>query len=353
VDLSFVEKSWKEKFSEANLTAKKLNVPLFVSLAFSAHPENDARNFIEICTALSAQINSVLIVDEGTKVSDAKWFTPVRKILKEKLNNVSVGAGTNAYFAEFNRNKPFPDEADFLAWSINPQVHAFDYLTMVENLQAQADTVISARKFQPGIPLWVTPVTLKPRFNPVATRKETSEINYSSPPDPRQMSLFAAGWLVGSLKYLAETGASKITFFETTGEKGLVQGSENSLWPADFPSQSGMIFPAFFVLNELLRYSQSRIIKTMSSQPNSVSVLALSDEIKNVLVLASHTPKVINVLLPFSVKECAIRILDLPFCRNNMFNRETLPDLPVQICKPDKGVLKLQPFTIAFIEFSH
>lgn len=350
VDLSFVEKSWKEKFSEANLTAKQLNVPLFLSLAFSDHPENDAASFIEIYAALSPKIDSVLIVDEGTKVSNSEWFAPVRKLFKEKLNNVSIGAGTNAYFAEFNRNKPFPGEADFFAWSVNPQVHAFDYLTLVENLQAQADTVISARTFQPGIPLWVTPVTLKPRFNPVATRTETSGINYPSPPDPRQMSLFTAGWLVGSLKYLAEAGASKITFFETTGEKGLIQGPENSLWPADFPSHGGMIFPVFFVLNELLRYSQGRVMKTMVSQPDSFSALTLLDGIKNVLVLASHTPKVINVLLPFPVTECSVRILDLPFCRNNMFSRGTLPDLPVQVCRPDKGVLELQPFTVVFVE---
>ncbi len=349
VDLSFAKKTWQKKFEEASLIAKQLDLPLFISLEFSDHPVNDTGNFIDACFTDSPKIDSLLLINEATKVSDSKWFVPVKKLLRKKWENISVGAGTNANFAEFNRNRPFPKEADFLAWSVNPQVHTFDYLTIIENLQTQADTVISARTFQPGIPLWVTPVTLKPRFNSVATQSETSDLNFLSPPDPRQMSLFAAGWITGSIKYLAEAGASKITLCETTGEKGLIQGQENSHWPAEFPAQKGMIFPAFFVLSELLKYSKSLVIKTIVSHPESVSALLLSDGTINTLILASHSPEVVKVLLPSSDKEISVRILDLSFCRKKMFSQGNVPNLPAQILKPVKGIFEIQPFTIVFI----
>ena len=37
---------------------------------------------------------------------------------------------------------------DFVNYSINPQVHAFDNLSLAETLSAQAETVKSARNFQ-------------------------------------------------------------------------------------------------------------------------------------------------------------------------------------------------------------
>src|SRR4030095_8796661 len=79
------------------------------------------------------------------------------------------GGGTNAYFTELNRGRPSPEGLDFAAYSINPQVHAFDNASLVENLEAQAGTVESARQFLGSLPLAVGPVTLRPRFNPNAT----------------------------------------------------------------------------------------------------------------------------------------------------------------------------------------
>ena len=53
--------------------------------------------------------------------------------------------------------------------SLNPQVHAFDNASLVETLEAQKWTVESARKFVGGLPISVSPITLRPRFNPNAT----------------------------------------------------------------------------------------------------------------------------------------------------------------------------------------
>ena len=135
--------------------------------------------------------------------------------------SIPVGGGTNIYFNELNRNRPDPERLDVIAYSVNPQIHAFDELSLVESLEAQGETARSARAFSPSTPVVVTPVTLRPRFNAVAVIEETTEQGgLPRQVDPRQMSLFGAAWTVGSVKSLAEAGAAAMTYFETTGWRG-------------------------------------------------------------------------------------------------------------------------------------
>jgi hypothetical protein len=122
--------------------------------------------------------------------------------------------GTNDYFTELNRNRPPRDVGDGTCYSINPQVHAFDDATLVENLQAQADTVRTARSFAGDRWIAVTPVTLRPRFIPANGQPV--------PPDPRQALGLASAWALGSMKYLAESGANSITYFELAGPGGIL-----------------------------------------------------------------------------------------------------------------------------------
>jgi len=63
---------------------------------------------------------------------------------------------------------------DAVCYSANPQVHAFDNLSLVEALAGQAYTVTSARSFCGSRPVAVTPITLRPRFNPQAAAPEAA-----------------------------------------------------------------------------------------------------------------------------------------------------------------------------------
>ena len=118
-----------------------------------------------------------------------------------------MGAGTNHFFTELNRERPPVDDIDFAVFSINPQVHAFDNLSLIETLPLQADNISSARHFCNDKPIVVSPVTLKMRFNPNATGAPppVPEGELPSQVDARQMSLFGACWTLGSLKYNLES----------------------------------------------------------------------------------------------------------------------------------------------------
>ena len=98
----------------------------------------------------------------------------------------AVGGGSRTDFAQLNMQPaliPFA-ELDFVTYAINPQVHAFDDLSIVETLGVQAATVESARALAGDRPVVVGPITLRPRFNPNATAPE---------PPPAAGAVAAAG----------------------------------------------------------------------------------------------------------------------------------------------------------------
>jgi hypothetical protein len=99
-----------------------------------------------------------------------------------------VGGGSNANFAELNRNRQVVEGLDFVSWGINPQIHADDEQTLIENLRGQAATVETARSFCAGRPLAISNVTI---------------------PHP---SPAAAAWLVASIRNLAEAGVDSVTY---------------------------------------------------------------------------------------------------------------------------------------------
>jgi hypothetical protein len=116
------------------------------------------------------------------------------------------------------------NDLDFISYSITPQVHAFDNATLIENLNGQSDTVRSATEFAGNKRIQIRPVTLKMQSNPAAT---STEANKADQMDVRQMSLFGAGWTLGSIKYLTEAGAEAVTYYQTLGEKGIIQGDSS------------------------------------------------------------------------------------------------------------------------------
>jgi hypothetical protein len=103
------------------------------------------------------------------------------------------------------------------------------------------------------------------------------------------MSLFGGCWTAISIKYLGEAGADGITYYETTGERGIIQGDHNPLWPEEFKSVKGMIFPVYHVFRFLLANKKLHGIKCLSSNPLIADCIALSDNKQVRLCLVNFT----------------------------------------------------------------
>jgi hypothetical protein len=227
---------------------------------------------------------------------------------------ILIGGGTRAYFTELNRaSQRLPlGEMAWATYTINPQVHAFDNASLVETLEAQAETVTSARAIVGDIPLAVGPVTLKQPFNPNATgpTPEPGPNELPAPVDVRQLSLFGAGWTVGSLHRLAEAGADSLTFYETTGWRGLMTGPDVAR-PRLFPAGPHQLFPLYHVFAACADLSEAEVLPATIADPLSVEVLAVRDSSRVRVLLANLTdgPSVVRLALP-SVREFALRSLD-------------------------------------------
>jgi hypothetical protein len=109
----------------------------------------------------------------------------------------------------------------------------------------------------------VTPVTLRPRFNPNATAVPSPVPPDVLPPqvDVRQMSLFGAAWTLGSIASLSrELSLRSITYYETTGWRGVMEWSDRPRLPHRFVTRPGWVFPLYFVFALLAGFNEGRRI---------------------------------------------------------------------------------------------
>ncbi|MFB3920904.1 MAG: hypothetical protein ACE145_04235 [Terriglobia bacterium] len=292
VDLKLGSPDMETSLRRAVTDASGIFVPLEAALFLSPGTEEDGlRQLRALVDQLSPVVVRWLIFHEAEKSTTAQWVALARKILGGYNPNIKFAAGTNAYFAELNRGQPPNDGIDLVTYSINPQVHAFDSATMVENLEAQTSTIESARQFVSGRRVVVSPVTLKPRFNPNATGPgpEPAPGELPSQVDARQMSLFGAGWTLGSIKYLAESGVHSLTYFETTGWRGVMETEQGSPVPEKFCSIPGAVFPVYHVLADICEFSAGEVVLSSSNAPLAVEGLTLRKDGRTRILLANFT----------------------------------------------------------------
>jgi hypothetical protein len=227
---------------------------------------NPARNFSALAAELASyhlRVALWLIFSEDRRPTDARLVQMAEAALPP---GAPLAAGTDADFVMLNRSRPDPGETALPCFSIHPQAHAFDDATLMENLSAQPATVETARSFCPR-PIVISPITLRPRFRSEATIEEEPASDVLPPQvDHRQLSLLGAAWTVGSLARLAPLeGIHSLTYYETTGWRGLMESARGSPVPALFPSAPGTVFPMFHVFAALAKGDQ--IIATRSTHP--------------------------------------------------------------------------------------
>lgn len=288
VGIKFTDKNWHQNLKKSCSEASKLDVPLFLVLYFS---ENHVKEILGLRNAFSESktpVKNILVVGKNHLPHDT-IFDAVFGELKKLFPNAKIGSGVNAYFAELNRNRPKSGQAEFINFTISPQVHAFDDFSLVENLEAQKYAVESAKKLFAEKPIYVSPITLKQRFNVVATAEELPPLSGELPSqvDPRQNSVFAAQWLLGSIKFLAQSETALATLFETVGWRGYIQGEFEPPVPEKFSAKVGDVFPVYHVLKELVGFDE--VVFSESSLPLKVEGLVLQSKSETKILLANFS----------------------------------------------------------------
>jgi len=238
--------------------------------------------------------------------------------------------------------------------ALTPQVHAFDNASIVETLEVQAAVVASARRLTGGLPVMVSPVTLKPRFNPYASGPVPSPSPGELPPqvDARQMSLLGAGWTAASLKYLAESGVLGATYYETTGWRGVIETEGGSPLPRKFRSLPGSVFPLYHVLADVGEFAGGEVLPSRSSHTLQVDGLPIRKNGRTRLVLANLSAEPQQVTVQGLGRHARVRRMDETNVEEAMRAPEDFRARSGQLQPTSAGTLALSllPYAVVLID---
>ena len=348
VDLNPGEKCSEESLWKSAARANLLGLPLEIALA----PNADV-----------AEMRHILQEVVRRKVNICRWLVDVQmqhqgldSFLGELQAIASAALGSGANFAELNRNRPSSSPEGGVWFSLNPQVHASDDTTLIENLAAQSCVLRCIQEWMGAAPVTVSPVCLSPRIVRQDGCKEHSREN-DAPPfdvDQRQMSLFGAGWTLGSLKYLAEGGAANVTYYETVGWKGVMESETGPLLPSGFKSSLNPVYPMYHVFADLADFKEAEVVCTESSDPLRVYGMALIQSDRMRIMIANFRPDKVrmDIRLAHHANKAEIREINEENAEAAMLHPETHRQQSGCPLVEHDGALRfeLNPFAIATID---
>lgn len=292
VEMRLHESDWESDFKKRLQQAILLQLP--IQLVLFLNKNWDKEQEILQLYHFPVPIRSIILVDIHNKTLTEPFLNKVLPTLKSIFTNIPIGGGTSAYFTEFNRNPPPAKMLDFAAFSVNPQVHAFDELSLIENLEAPPSIMESAKKLV-DMPISITPITLRPRFNPDATAPEI--VNPRKMPfrvDPRQYTDFAAVWTLGSLLAFAKTEVRDLVYFQTVGEEGLLMPDRDSKYD-DFDAKASNVFPVCALFKLLGEFKNGAIEPMQSSQSIGFEEFTIKNHNKVHIIRIHYTDVNISV----------------------------------------------------------
>jgi hypothetical protein len=342
VDLEAGNPHSEESFWRSVAKAKQLSLPIEVAIA---------------PTSVLANLKRILHEIARPKVEICRWLVDVQMQHPDLANElrelaaiapVALGSGPN--FAELNRDRPSSVQAGGVWFSLNPQVHASDDTTLIENLPAQSQLLESLREWAGAAPVTVSPVTLRPRMDRRANSVSLGAETDSTAPDadPRQASLFGAGWTLGSLKHLAEGGAASVTYYETSGPRGVMDAH------ADSPAFPGPVYPMYHVFSDVADFKKGEVIRTLSSDPLRADGIALIDLSRMRLILASFCSETVRIDLKLAglATQAQLRQLDEDNAEEAMRYPEMFRGQSGRPLVEDKGSMRieLKPFALATVD---
>ena len=340
IDVKTILPDWAETLHNAAAEAARIGCGL--EIALHLHDPAIAVKVANEVSGIPCPVARWLILEEGKPVAGPAVLSAAREALGNNL-----GAGTDIDFFPLNNNRPAVAAADFIFCSIRPQAHAFDDASIIENLDGQTHLVHSAQQIFAPLPFVASPVTLKRRWHKGPPRPA-----HELPPmvDCRQMSLLGAGWLTGSLRALAEAGAASVTWFETTGWRGVMEVEPGAPLPDQFPSVPGTVFPMYHVLRAAADFQGGShgiglLWPVALSQPLAVQAAVLESGPRQRWIIANVTGAPQSVSLPVSG---TLRLLDSAAAAAAGTDPESfwsIPNAPVA-----EGALVLPAWSLAFID---
>lgn len=305
VEVRLDRDDWSTVLASGQETARRIGAALELALMLR---EEHAPSLSLVADAIAAgpPVDRVLVTVAGGRTSTPEETTPaglvdlVRTALAASSPGASFVGGTEIYFTELNRTRPDHTTWDGICYSVSPQIHAFTDIDVVENLDGQAETVRTARAIADGKPVIVSPITLRRRvnFHAAGDPPPTPPGELPDSVDVRQSALYGSAWTAASLKYVSESGASSVTYFETTGWRGVVERVEGCPLPDLFHSRAGDAFPLYHALADVVGWQGHAVLECNSTDPlTAVGLAVLTEDGLVRLLVANLTPRAQDIIV--------------------------------------------------------
>jgi hypothetical protein len=325
---------WQQPFADGFREATAIKTKVELALRLSGCPGEDLRDLITTFPepfqhwAFTSSFARVLLSTFGEASTSKRSLEAFRGfLLKTGLStlDVPIGVGTEGDLYDLNLRPP-PRDADFFFWSMNPQVHASDIASITETPAGAAAQVRSMQEYFGDAPKAVSPITLRPRGGLLPDGTDPTI-------DPRQKSLFCAVWTVGMLSALTASRASSATFFETTGDKGLM-------------GNGGAVFPVYHAFRAIAGCNIA--LPCEVSEPLAIAAFAVRLERGVRLIVGNYTRHEREVEIPVGSeavvrrlnKETAAPALEQP---DSLWSATTATPI-------SRGRLRLAPFETLFVD---
>ncbi|NAZ74352.1 hypothetical protein GTQ99_02790 [Kineococcus sp. T13] len=241
VELDATGRAWPGVLARARREAGE--APLDVRITAQRVEELDP-----VLTAVRrGPLERVAVYDAAEHVTTAALWERLRELAGDPHDRPHGGlplvGGTRAHFTELNRrHADLPADLPALTFSSTPQMHDTGRRQLLESIAVQRTTAQQAVRIAAGRPVHVGPLTLRPRFNAVATSPRVPDDGDVTTEgcgaehvwhadDPRQGGRGFAAWLLASHQAFAIAGVASITAVETWGPRGLL-AFDGSAFPA-------------------------------------------------------------------------------------------------------------------------
>lgn len=353
VDLDPLQPNWTARLRHATAAAREIGARLEVALHLTDEASAELKTIAREFEPHAGLVRRWLVFHQRHKTTPNQLLALARPLLHRLAPDAAVAGGANAYFTELNRGRPAAAALDAVVYSINPQVHAFDDASLVETLEAQRVTLETARLLYPETPVVISPVTLRPRFNPDATgpEPEPQPGKLPAPVDPRQLSLLGAGWTLGSLRYLVEGGAASVTFYESVGWRGVLERANGSAAADLFPSEPGMVFPLYHVLAWAGEFAGGQAAGVPTNPLELAALLLIKEERRSLLVAnLTATPRLLAVACGFP--RARSRFLDERSAEQALFQPVEFQNTAGELLEAESGYLRVRllPYAVARLD---
>jgi hypothetical protein len=307
VELHLSQPGYEAALRRAWAEAQALGIGLEAALIVSGAADQELNGLLSLLVEVRPAVNQWLVFQAHAASTPPGLAALAHSILPGHDPRARLGIGANQFFADLNRQRPDPPLPKMVVFGLTPQVHAFDNASIVECLEAIRATVETARQFSGSSQIAISPITLKQRTAPAAVAAAGA-----LPPqvDERQMSLFGAGWTLGCLKHLAESGVASATFYETTGWLGVMETERGSPLPDRFRSLPGCVFPIYHVLADVGEFAGGEVVPIASSDALTVDGVMLRRGERWRILLANFSARPQLATVQAQIGQALVRSLD-------------------------------------------